>query len=135
MEFGCIVHHVLKNHILVTCGDWDLNQMLPHQFKIEKSAFGQKEASTISITPVKKWCNLKKVMAGTALGPKVFGMAHMLEQCKLKLEGRHHSGLDDCRNIARVLVHLCQNYGGAGIITYTEGSFLSDKQLRKYFGS
>ena len=30
------------------------------------------------------------------------GMTCMLDHFGLKLEGRHHSGIDDCRNIARV---------------------------------
>lgn len=30
------------------------------------------------------------------------GMAKMLEALKMKLEGRHHSGIDDCGNILRV---------------------------------
>jgi hypothetical protein len=33
-------------------------------------------------------------------------MADMLEQTRLGLEGRHHSGIDDCRNIARLVQHL-----------------------------
>lgn len=31
------------------------------------------------------------------------GMTGMLQKCGLELEGRHHSGIDDTRNIARVL--------------------------------
>ena len=36
-------------------------------------------------------------------------MTEMLELCELELEGRHHSGLDDSKNIARVALHLMQN--------------------------
>ncbi len=32
----------------------------------------------------------------------------MLEWLGLKLEGRHQSGLDDSRNIARILQELCK---------------------------
>ena len=31
-------------------------------------------------------------------------MPHMLELCDLKLEGRHHSGIDDSRNIAACVI-------------------------------
>ena len=31
-------------------------------------------------------------------------MTCMLEQCGLELEGRHHSGIDDCKNLARVVI-------------------------------
>ena len=33
----------------------------------------------------------------------------MLEKCGLALEGRHHSGLDDSKNIARVAMNLMEN--------------------------
>ena len=32
----------------------------------------------------------------------------MLEGLGLPMQGRHHSGIDDCRNIARVLIALAQ---------------------------
>ncbi len=34
----------------------------------------------------------------------VQGMTDMLDLCGLKLEGRHHSGIDDSRNIAACVV-------------------------------
>ena len=34
------------------------------------------------------------------------GMAMMLSHFKLTLDGRHHSGIDDCRNIAKLAIHL-----------------------------
>jgi len=30
----------------------------------------------------------------------------MLTVCGLELLGRHHSGIDDCNNIARIIQHL-----------------------------
>ena len=36
-------------------------------------------------------------------GP-VTGMPHMLELCGLELEGKHHSGIDDAKNIARIAI-------------------------------
>jgi len=33
-------------------------------------------------------------------------MTTMLELCGLELEGRHHSGLDDSKNLARVAIKL-----------------------------
>lgn len=33
-------------------------------------------------------------------------MAAMLNILKLGLEGRHHSGIDDCKNIARIVERL-----------------------------
>ena len=40
---------------------------------------------------------------------KVKGMTDMLSRCGLKLEGRHHSGIDDARNIAKVAQYLVKN--------------------------
>ena len=36
--------------------------------------------------------------------PPIKGMGHLLESCGLKLEGKHHSGIDDAKNIARCVV-------------------------------
>ena len=83
-------------HIL-TCGDWDLKQMLPKQCRV----------SGIPIPGfMKRWVNIKKVMPKfkAFTRTKVYGMTHMLELLGLELEGRHHSGIDDCRNIARIVV-------------------------------
>ena len=38
----------------------------------------------------------------------VGGMTHMLDLCEIKLEGRHHSGIDDSKNIAAVAMHLME---------------------------
>lgn len=35
-------------------------------------------------------------------------MPGMLTHLGLALEGRHHSGLDDCKNIARITKELCR---------------------------
>ena len=40
------------------------------------------------------------------LKPQVRGMPDMLTLCDLELEGRHHSGIDDAKNIARVAISL-----------------------------
>jgi hypothetical protein len=45
---------------------------------------------------------------GQRFAPKV-GMAGMLESLGLKLEGRHHSGIDDSNNIARIVTKLVGN--------------------------
>lgn len=35
-------------------------------------------------------------------------MLKMLELMGLDLEGRHHSGIDDARNLCRVVAKLCE---------------------------
>lgn len=80
----------------VTCGDWDLKTMLPGQ------------CATLDLAPqpyFKSWINIKRSYADvTQSFPK--GMMFMLENFKIKHVGRHHSGIDDCRNIANVAVEL-----------------------------
>ena len=65
---------------------------------------------------MKRWINIKKVFpvhlfdksrpehtvkfVQDVKKPPVSGMPHMLELCKLPLIGKHHSGIDDSRNIA-----------------------------------
>lgn len=47
------------------------------------------------------------------MGTKPFGMKGMLEHLSLELKGRHHSGIDDCRNIAQVVDALIKAGHGA----------------------
>ncbi|CAN0242565.1 unnamed protein product [Ectocarpus sp. 13 AM-2016] len=62
------------------------------------------------------WANIKEDVMYRATrqsqrrprGGKVSGMPAMLSALGLVLEGRHHSGLDDCRNIARIAIELCR---------------------------
>jgi len=82
----------------VTCGDWDLNSMLNKQCEREKTAL---PAYFLS------WINLKKRYADF-YNTKCYGMAQMLQDLKLPLIGRHHSGIDDCRNIARVMIKMIE---------------------------
>jgi inhibitor of KinA sporulation pathway (predicted exonuclease) len=46
---------------------------------------------------------------------KKFGMAQALSRCKLKLEGVHHRGIDDARNMARMAPYI---FGTTRIKTY-----------------
>ncbi|KAJ1967888.1 ERI1 exoribonuclease 3 [Dimargaris xerosporica] len=82
----------------VLCGDWDLRKMLPQQCKL-------------SGLPVpacfRRWINLKKGFA-EFFNTESPNMREMLQWLKLPLIGRHHSGIDDARNIASVLKRLIE---------------------------
>jgi ERI1 exoribonuclease 3 len=82
----------------VTCGDWDLKTMLPGQC----TAFGLHHPEYM-----KRWMNIKFVFQDL-MGQKAYGMPNMLDKLGLKLAGRHHSGIDDSRNIAQILVKLSE---------------------------
>ena len=80
----------------VTCGDWDLKTMLPKQcrsFKIPLPNYFE------------RWLNIKHVFHAVT-GQKAKGMPFMLQELSLELLGRHHSGIDDSKNIARILKKL-----------------------------
>jgi len=86
--------------VIVTCGDWDLATMLPVQCRAS-------ERSIAEIPRIyRRWINIKKIFSKTRRGAKAFGMPSMLENLGLELVGRHHRGIDDCRNIARMAVAL-----------------------------
>lgn len=54
-----------------------------------------------------QWINIKKAFARvTGVYPK--GMMPMLEHLGIQHEGRHHSGIDDCKNIAKILKALAE---------------------------
>jgi ribA/ribD-fused uncharacterized protein len=87
-----------QNCTLVTCGDWDLKTMLPKQCALS----GEHVPECFS-----RWLNIKNFFQQVTGRPGK-GMPHMLEALKLELQGHHHSGLDDSRNIARILQTLLQ---------------------------
>ena len=84
------------NICFVTCGDWDLKTMLPGQCKYLEVDVPQY---------FRKWMNVKTAFSNIT-GLKAIGKVPMLQQLGLTLEGRHHSGIDDSKNIAKILKEL-----------------------------
>jgi len=102
-EHGLVGSHSEQtndNFAFVTCGDWDLKHMLPEQCR----------TSQVSIPGyMKKWINIKSSFSslfGTNKFPK--GLSSMLHQLDMEFEGRPHSGIDDVKNIVRIVQHLAQ---------------------------
>ena len=100
-ETGSTSDYDLENKVLfVTCGDWDLKSMLPKQ---------QKASDLTPVSYLRVWCNVK-VVSGFfwkfPRGKQPQGMTDMLTRLDLTLEGKHHSGIDDCRNIAKIVLKL-----------------------------
>lgn len=84
------------NVCFVTCGDWDLKTMLP----------GQCKHLRVDVAPYfKKWLNIKKAFSKIR-GSRAISMVDMLNKLGLTLDGRHHSGIDDSKNIAKILKEL-----------------------------
>ena len=84
---------------IVTCGDWDLKTMLP----LDLINLGRK-----SPTIYLRWVNIKHLYEIVKKVNRVKGMEYMLAMLDLPLEGRHHSGLDDSRNIANIFIKLVE---------------------------
>ena len=95
-----------SNSMFVTCGDWDLDRMLPSECR----RLGLKYSKCLQ-----QWINIKELFlylngeqrSGKRKRKKP-DMKEMLNILGLELDGRHHSGIDDCYNIAKILVHLLQ---------------------------
>lgn len=83
------------NAVIVTCGDWDLNRMLPAQLR----------TTPVSRVPriYSRWMNLKVPFKELFPGRRA-GMKGMLDTLGLPLIGHHHRGIDDCHNLARLLL-------------------------------
>uniref|UniRef100_A0A6C0EG83 Exonuclease domain-containing protein n=1 Tax=viral metagenome TaxID=1070528 RepID=A0A6C0EG83_9ZZZZ len=82
----------------VTCGDWDLMQMAKMEYK------------NWNLTPPKeylRYINIK-AMYTEHYNKKAGGMYGMLMEMGLTLDGRHHSGLDDSRNIGKIFEKLIE---------------------------
>jgi ERI1 exoribonuclease 3 len=93
------------NTIVITCGDWDLKSMWVRQLAITKT----KNQIPDTIEKLfSRWINIKILFQNHMNVDHVKGMAGMLRSAGLPLIGRHHSGIDDCRNIASICKFLIE---------------------------
>jgi ERI1 exoribonuclease 3 len=84
-------------YALVTCGDWDLQTMLPRQLRATEPPID------FMPHPYRRWINVKVPFRKAMPKLRRAGMARMLEALDLELEGRHHRGIDDTRNITKIV--------------------------------
>ena len=96
---NCSRHDEIHSFVYLICGDWDLKTCLPSQLE----HMNEKVPNHFM-----KWLNVKKEFA-KLYNRKVGGMVDMLNELELELEGRHHSGIDDCHNIARICTKMLEN--------------------------
>jgi inhibitor of KinA sporulation pathway (predicted exonuclease) len=85
----------------LTCGDWDLKTALPINCNYFHVAIPRY---------MKTWINIKTHFAQCTKSNGRGGMAGMLNHLKLELEGKHHSGIADCHNILKIVIHLQNKY-------------------------
>jgi inhibitor of KinA sporulation pathway (predicted exonuclease) len=105
-HYNWLKKHISPTHLdyctmFVTCGNWDLNTMLPKDCK----------RHGIYYYPdiYKQFINIKISYQNTLNTPKQYGLANMMKFTDLKMDGRHHSGIDDCRNTGKLFHHLIKN--------------------------
>lgn len=95
----------MQQSAFLTCGDWDLKSMLPRQLQEFQGEPGLDGSGNL-VAPFNKWINVKRPFMKQFQLRHNPGMAGMLKKLKLELEGRHHSGIDDCKNILRIVRKL-----------------------------
>ncbi|KAI0704960.1 exonuclease [Cytidiella melzeri] len=96
----------LGTFAFLTCGDWDLKTMLPNQLALVSDDHGLDSSGRL-VAPYSKWINIKHgYVKHLGLPRHNTSMPQMLQRLKISLEGRHHSGIDDCRNILSIVRKL-----------------------------
>ena len=83
------------NFAFVTCGDWDLRTCLRQEAKHKRLYIKNY---------LRKYINIKKYFARVISKDGSHGMMPMLNKLGLKHEGRHHSGIDDVKNITNICI-------------------------------
>jgi len=89
-------------YAFITCGDWDFRTMFPAQLAAARPPFDHVSHA------YRQWINIKVAYRKWAPDGKSAGMARILEALDLVLEGRHHRGIDDCRNIVKIVRALSE---------------------------
>mgnify|MGYP003385783877 FL=1 len=83
----------------ITHGAWDLRTMLPAQCRLSHTKIPKQ---------LRRFVNVKDTFGQIYPRVRSRGMANVLQAMGLELIGRHHSGIDDTRNIARIVIELCK---------------------------
>ncbi|KZT59212.1 Exonuclease [Calocera cornea HHB12733] len=99
------LNHPPSSFIFVTCGDWDLSSMLPRQLELCNIEFPSPDTGYTGVD-FTRWINIKKSFAEFYGTDPPGGLLEMLHVLGMQLEGRHHSGVDDCRNIGRIVEQM-----------------------------
>lgn len=96
-------HGLHSSHkcILVTDGPWDMAQFFHGQCKV---------AGVTYPTWAKRWLNIRKSFRNYYKKRMHYNLKGMLETLGMEFEGRPHCGLDDAKNIARILLVLIEEH-------------------------
>ncbi|MCL4163318.1 UNVERIFIED_CONTAM: hypothetical protein GTU68_048842, partial [Idotea baltica] len=86
-----------RTFAFVCCGDWDFSFMIVHQCRVLRLEVPKY---------FDRWINIKSSFKLVLELPKQMKFIDMMKYLGLEIEGRHHSGIDDCHNISRILISL-----------------------------
>lgn len=90
--FFCLAHPSLT----WTSGNWDVKTKIPEQCRV----------SSIKLPSYfMEWINLKDIYLNF-YKKRAPGMLSMMRELNIPLQGSHHLGIDDAKNITRVLQHM-----------------------------
>jgi inhibitor of KinA sporulation pathway (predicted exonuclease) len=89
----------LNKMIIITCGRWDIADMLP--LKICRHSLEHYNC-------YKKYVNIRDEF-NAFYNKNAGSMVNMLTKLKLELVGKHHSGIDDCRNISQIVIKMIKD--------------------------
>ncbi|TVU10695.1 hypothetical protein EJB05_44239, partial [Eragrostis curvula] len=105
----------LNSAAFVTCGNWDLKTKVPEQCRVSKMKLP---------TYFMEWINLKDIYLNF-YNRRATGMMTMMRQLEMPIVGSHHLGIDDSKNIARVVQRMLAD-GAVIKITAKRQSSTSD---------
>ena len=92
------------NFTFITCGDWDLRSCLKAEARVKKLYINKY---------LRSYINIKKYFARIVGEEGSTGMMPMLKKLDLQHEGKHHSGIDDVKNICNICIELINKYGAS----------------------
>lgn len=105
----CIPKYDMRSDVyIMTVGHWDINIQFPRDVRrwgISKKGIHKVYKKYVNIKEAFISYLSKKNMLKTKKG---YGMKGMLDFLTLELEGRHHSGIDDCKNTTKILEALIE---------------------------
>ena len=94
-------HLIRKKWIIITCGDWDLETMLPNQCALNNVPVPSYAKNWINIK--KEFCRLER----KEFNYQTNDLLQMITHFGLIHNGRLHSGKDDILNLKNVIEKLC----------------------------
>ena len=97
-----------STYAFITCGAWDLHTMLPRQLDhiISTNPSASSDDHLIATHFQGRVINIKTAFQKNYKYKHAKGMDKMLKALKMELLGRHHSGIDDCGNILRIVERM-----------------------------